>query len=53
MGYYLEGLILLLIFAKQYSYVTLTGITNHPKDLSIDTIRNTTVYNNFKIVFSD
>jgi RNA 3'-terminal phosphate cyclase-like protein len=43
-GYYLEALCCLAPFAKERVTITLTGITNHPKDLSIDVFRNVTFH---------
>lgn len=39
-GYYLEGIIPLLIFGKNASQVTFIGITNDNTDLSVDTIKS-------------
>eukprot|EP01080_Neovahlkampfia_damariscottae_P003135 gene3135-5451_t len=43
MGYFLEGLVCLAPFAKKPISIKLTGITNHSRDLSVDTFRNTTL----------
>jgi RNA 3'-terminal phosphate cyclase-like protein len=42
-SYFLEGLIALAPFAKKPFCVTLTGITNDPIDVSVDTIRTVTL----------
>ncbi|ESQ37947.1 hypothetical protein EUTSA_v10029476mg [Eutrema salsugineum] len=42
-GYYLEPLLLLGLFGKEPLSIRLKGITNDPKDLSVDTIRSTTL----------
>ncbi|ESQ42168.1 hypothetical protein EUTSA_v10013826mg [Eutrema salsugineum] len=42
-GYYLEPLLVLGLFGKKPLSIRLKGITNDPKDPSVDTIRNTTL----------
>eukprot|EP00768_Dysnectes_brevis_P002456 gnl/Dysnectes_brevis/1850_a2122_1466.p1 GENE.gnl/Dysnectes_brevis/1850_a2122_1466~~gnl/Dysnectes_brevis/1850_a2122_1466.p1 ORF type:complete len:392 (-),score=109.49 gnl/Dysnectes_brevis/1850_a2122_1466:40-1158(-) len=42
-GYYLEMLALLLPFAKTRSEITLTGVTNENKDMSVDMFREVTL----------
>ena len=42
-GYFLEGLLPLALFSKEPVTITLTGITNHELDLSVDVIRNVTL----------
>ncbi|KAB2601662.1 RNA 3'-terminal phosphate cyclase-like protein [Pyrus ussuriensis x Pyrus communis] len=42
-GYFLEPLIVLGLFAKKPLTITLKGITNDPKDPSVDTFRSTTL----------
>ncbi|CAB4276715.1 unnamed protein product [Prunus armeniaca] len=42
-GYYLEPLIVLGLFAKKPLNITLKGITNDSKDPSVDTFRSTTL----------
>ncbi|GAV68696.1 RTC domain-containing protein/RTC_insert domain-containing protein [Cephalotus follicularis] len=42
-GYFLEPLILLALFAKKPLSIKLTGITNDSKDPSVDTFRSTTL----------
>jgi RNA 3'-terminal phosphate cyclase-like protein len=42
-GYFLEPLLLLALFAKRPLSATLKGITNGPLDPSVDTIRNVTL----------
>eukprot|EP00466_Bigelowiella_natans_P015585 jgi/Bigna1/34044/e_gw1.4.52.1 len=41
-GYFLEPLLLISIFGKKPTEITLTGVTDSSKDLCIDTIRNVT-----------
>jgi RNA 3'-terminal phosphate cyclase-like protein len=43
-GYFLEGILCLAPFGKQPTTITLTGVTNHPKDLSVDSYRNATLF---------
>eukprot|EP00947_MAST-08B_sp_MAST-8B-sp1_P004605 g4605.t1 len=43
MGYFLECIIPLAIFAKKAVHLTLTGITNDDMDLTVDTLRTTTL----------
>ncbi|CAH2072204.1 unnamed protein product [Thlaspi arvense] len=43
-GYYLEPLIVLGIFGKKPLSIRLRGITNDPKDPSVDTFRSTTLH---------
>lgn len=42
-GYYLEPLLLLGLFAKKPIEILLRGVTNHPRDPSIDTFRAVTL----------
>lgn len=42
-GYYLEPLICLAPFSKLMLKITLTGITNDSKDISVDLLRTVTV----------
>merc|ERR1711907_97167 len=42
-GYFIEGLIPLALFCKEELSVTLTGITNHELDLSVDVLRTVTL----------
>lgn len=42
-GWYIEGILPLLPFAKVGSNVTLTGVTNDADDLSVDTLRTVTL----------
>ena len=42
-GYFLEGLIYLLPFAKEKSRIVLKGITNEDRDMSVDTLRTVTL----------
>ena len=42
-GYIIEAALLLLPFAKYPSEITFTGATQHPDDLSVDTIRTVTI----------
>lgn len=41
-GWYLEAIIPLCIFAKSNVVLSLTGITNDDKDISVDTFKNVT-----------
>ena len=42
-GWFLEAVIPLLVFAKENTHITLTGITNDALDMSVDVIRNVTL----------
>jgi len=42
-GYYLEALVLLGLMGKRPLTVTLRGVTNHPRDPSVDTFRTVTL----------
>ena len=42
-GYFLEAIIVLLLFAKSPSKLSLNGITNDAVDLSVDTINSVTI----------
>ncbi|KAK8794720.1 hypothetical protein WA158_001701 [Blastocystis sp. Blastoise] len=42
-GYYAMGIIPLLIFGKQSSYITFTGVTNNDIDISVDILRIVTL----------
>jgi RNA 3'-terminal phosphate cyclase len=42
-GYFIEGILPLLIFAKEKSYLTFQGITNDSQDLSVDVLKSTTI----------
>ncbi|KAG2314357.1 hypothetical protein Bca4012_065027 [Brassica carinata] len=44
MGYYLEPLLVLGLFGKKPLSIKLKGVTDDPKDLSVDTIRNATLH---------
>ncbi|KAF3495607.1 hypothetical protein Bca4012_092215 [Brassica carinata] len=44
MGYYLEPLLVLGLFGKKPLSIRLKGVTDDPKDLSVDTIRNATLH---------
>ncbi|CAN7029711.1 unnamed protein product [Brassica rapa subsp. trilocularis] len=44
MGYYLEPLLVLSLFGKKPLSIRLKGVTDDPKDLSVDTIRNATLH---------
>jgi RNA 3'-terminal phosphate cyclase-like protein len=41
-GWFIEGIIPLLLFAKEHSKIQFTGITNDSKDLSVDILKNVT-----------
>lgn len=43
-GYFLEGVVSIAPFCKQPISITMTGVTNHPKDLSVDSFRNVTLH---------
>ncbi|CAA7061126.1 unnamed protein product [Microthlaspi erraticum] len=43
-GYYVEPLLVLGLFAKKPLSIRLKGITNDPRDPSVDTIRSTTLH---------
>ncbi|KAL9243402.1 hypothetical protein vseg_017295 [Gypsophila vaccaria] len=43
MGYFLEPLLVLCLFAKRHTQIKLQGITNDAKDPSVDTFRLTTL----------
>jgi RNA 3'-terminal phosphate cyclase-like protein len=43
-GYFLEGILCLAPFSKNPISIKLTGITNHSRDISIDTFRNITLF---------
>ncbi|CAN8252536.1 unnamed protein product [Cochlearia groenlandica] len=43
MGYYMEPLLVLGLFGKKPLSIRLKGITNDPKDPSVDTVRSTTL----------
>jgi RNA 3'-terminal phosphate cyclase-like protein len=42
-GWFLEPLLPLLVFAKESTNLSLTGVTNNSEDISIDIIRNVTI----------
>ncbi|KAF8109152.1 hypothetical protein N665_0102s0060 [Sinapis alba] len=44
MGYYLEPLLVLGLFGKKPLSITLKGVTDDPKDPSVDTVRNATLH---------
>ncbi|RID49601.1 hypothetical protein BRARA_H00390 [Brassica rapa] len=44
MGYYLEPLLVLGLFGKKPLSIRLKGVTDDPKDLSVDTVRNATLH---------
>jgi RNA 3'-terminal phosphate cyclase-like protein len=41
-GWFIEGVLPLLLFCKSPSHLTLTGITNDDQDLSVDCIQHAT-----------
>jgi len=43
MGWFLEGVIPLCLFAKEPTYLNLTGLSNDDVDMSVDTIRLVTI----------
>ncbi|KAJ4881762.1 putative RNA 3'-terminal phosphate cyclase-like protein [Raphanus sativus] len=44
MGYYLESLLVLGLFGKKPLSIRLKGVTDDPKDPSVDTVRNATLH---------
>ena len=42
-GWFIEGIIPILAFSKEPTYITFTGITNGPDDLSVDILKNVTL----------
>ncbi len=42
-GYYIEGILPLLLFAKENTKIQFSGITNDELDLSVDIIRSVTI----------